>query len=397
MLRISTCLGNSKPRVVFDVEMAIWKTLFSLASGGMDPFDLLQKLSAELPWESIQAAPPEVSYWFNLGKFHPSISIILLTFFVGALPASTPRNLSLQSSAHIQDLDTSPTSPAPDRRPQVSLENASARTPRNISLQSSAHRVDLDTTPTTSERRPQVSFEDSLASVITEALHRPSTVNPAIISALGSSPVNTHSDHRGHDAERLGHDYDMEDEEPELPRPQGMDDGHDYDMEDGEPESPRSQEMDDGPEHVAEEDNEEDMDDGPENSAQEDEEEDMDVKSGVWNDPREDDEDKLSEPDDEMDEPESPNKSPLKQANTSSLIIKRPRKRRRIATDEENESPEEGNNEDDSLSEAEPGTLENPFVDLFVSKWEPRTVKQFVCIFHCSLLVKSHSFRRCLS
>lgn len=115
MLRISTCLGNSKPRVVFDVEMAIWKTLFSLASGGRGPFDLLQKLSAELPWDRIQAAPPEVSHWFNLRKFHPSINIILLTFFVGALPASTPRNLSLQSSAHIQDLATSPTSPALER------------------------------------------------------------------------------------------------------------------------------------------------------------------------------------------------------------------------------------------------------------------------------------------
>jgi hypothetical protein len=70
MLSISTCLGNSKPQVVLDVEMAIWKTLFSLASGMIDPFDLLQQLSADLPWADIEAAPPNISQWFNLGKFH---------------------------------------------------------------------------------------------------------------------------------------------------------------------------------------------------------------------------------------------------------------------------------------------------------------------------------------
>jgi hypothetical protein len=70
MLSISTCLGNLKPQVVLDVEMVIWKSLFSLASGKIDPTDLLQQLSANLPWADIEAAPPHVSHWFNLGKFH---------------------------------------------------------------------------------------------------------------------------------------------------------------------------------------------------------------------------------------------------------------------------------------------------------------------------------------
>jgi hypothetical protein len=70
MLSISTCLGNLKPQVVLDVEMVIWKSLFSLASGKIDPTDLLQQLSADLPWADIEAAPPNVSQWFNLGKFH---------------------------------------------------------------------------------------------------------------------------------------------------------------------------------------------------------------------------------------------------------------------------------------------------------------------------------------
>jgi hypothetical protein len=74
MLSISTCLGNSKPQVVLDVEMAIWKMLFSLASGMMDPFDVLQQLSAQLPWADIDAAPLNVAQWFNLGKFPHTIS-----------------------------------------------------------------------------------------------------------------------------------------------------------------------------------------------------------------------------------------------------------------------------------------------------------------------------------
>lgn len=68
MLSISTCLGNSKPQVIIDIEMAIWRTIFSLASGMDDPFDLLHQLSDALPWDSIHAASSTDSQWFNLGK-----------------------------------------------------------------------------------------------------------------------------------------------------------------------------------------------------------------------------------------------------------------------------------------------------------------------------------------
>src|SRR6266511_103125 len=37
MLSISQSLGNKKPKIILDVEMAIWRTLFSLASGLLDP------------------------------------------------------------------------------------------------------------------------------------------------------------------------------------------------------------------------------------------------------------------------------------------------------------------------------------------------------------------------
>ena len=71
MLNISQSLGNQKPKVLLNVEMAIWRTLFSLASGSLDPLDLLQRLSDQLPWNQIQNALRTDSdrTWFSLGKF----------------------------------------------------------------------------------------------------------------------------------------------------------------------------------------------------------------------------------------------------------------------------------------------------------------------------------------
>lgn len=76
MLNISTCLGNSKPRILLEVERTIWRTLFSLASGLHDPIDLLHQLSEDLPWNSISAASSVHSEWFNLGAF-----VILMLLF----------------------------------------------------------------------------------------------------------------------------------------------------------------------------------------------------------------------------------------------------------------------------------------------------------------------------
>jgi len=70
MMNISRSLGNDKPEALLNVEMAIWKTLLSLASGSLDPLDLLQRLSDELPWERIKSALSTDSNcaWFSLGK-----------------------------------------------------------------------------------------------------------------------------------------------------------------------------------------------------------------------------------------------------------------------------------------------------------------------------------------
>jgi hypothetical protein len=71
MLSLSTSLGNDKPRLVLDVERQIWMALFSLASGTVDPFDVLHQLSEKLPWDRIQACSTDSS-WFDLGMC-PSI------------------------------------------------------------------------------------------------------------------------------------------------------------------------------------------------------------------------------------------------------------------------------------------------------------------------------------
>ena len=55
MLQISQSLGNNKPKILLDVEKAIWRTLFALALGTLDPLNLLQRLSDQLPWNDIEA------------------------------------------------------------------------------------------------------------------------------------------------------------------------------------------------------------------------------------------------------------------------------------------------------------------------------------------------------
>jgi hypothetical protein len=75
MIELSTFLGNSKTPILQEVEKAIWKTLFSLASGTLDSRRLLNQLVDDLPWDQIQRAGSDESErtWFSLGK-----SIVLL-------------------------------------------------------------------------------------------------------------------------------------------------------------------------------------------------------------------------------------------------------------------------------------------------------------------------------
>lgn len=68
MLYISESLGNHKPRILEDVEIAIWKTLFSITSEKLDPLHHLQQLSNSLPWEQIANTMSSERAWFSIGK-----------------------------------------------------------------------------------------------------------------------------------------------------------------------------------------------------------------------------------------------------------------------------------------------------------------------------------------
>lgn len=65
LLAISELLGNRKPASIVAAEMAIWKTLFTLADGLVEPVHLLRELSMEL---GQMRASREDQVWFNLGK-----------------------------------------------------------------------------------------------------------------------------------------------------------------------------------------------------------------------------------------------------------------------------------------------------------------------------------------
>ena len=70
MLHISESLGNRKPRILEDVEIAIWKTLISIATDRMDPIHYLQQLSDSLPWEDLKNSLCSEPAWFSTGRLH---------------------------------------------------------------------------------------------------------------------------------------------------------------------------------------------------------------------------------------------------------------------------------------------------------------------------------------
>ena len=72
MLSITNLLGNVKPKLITQVETAIWSVVFSLAEGSLNPAQLLSHLAERLPWERIISAE-NCEYerrWFNLGKWY---------------------------------------------------------------------------------------------------------------------------------------------------------------------------------------------------------------------------------------------------------------------------------------------------------------------------------------
>jgi len=70
MLLMNQVLGNGKTDLTIEVEKAIWKVVFSLAEGRLDPAQLLHRLCQDLPWEKIIAAKDYAveCHWFDFRK-----------------------------------------------------------------------------------------------------------------------------------------------------------------------------------------------------------------------------------------------------------------------------------------------------------------------------------------
>ena len=70
MLLMNQVLGNRKTDLTIEVEKAIWKVVFSLAKGRLDPAQLLHRLCQDLPWEKIIAAKDSAveCHWFDFRK-----------------------------------------------------------------------------------------------------------------------------------------------------------------------------------------------------------------------------------------------------------------------------------------------------------------------------------------
>lgn len=68
MLSTSETLGNKKPDSIIEVEKAIWRVVFSLAEGRLDPSELLQQLANDLPWSQITEASEDDRGWFTMSK-----------------------------------------------------------------------------------------------------------------------------------------------------------------------------------------------------------------------------------------------------------------------------------------------------------------------------------------
>jgi hypothetical protein len=288
----------------------------------------------------------------------PYNGYILLTFFLGALPASLSlQNHSFQSSAHIEDSNMSPVEP---------------------------------------QKRPQASLETLLASLINQSLGGSSSIPtpPQKDNEVESYGNNHEMENRTDD--EMGHRRDKEAKRSEEMEADGRSDeeagvsGNEAGLSEKDVEH-LAAEMDDRQDEEAERLDEEiersdaepkRSDEEPERSDEEAEQSDEEIKQS-------DEEAELSG---EMDvEPMSQKAPPLKKRKQPSQ--QRPRKRRRVSKkveEEEDDLLEDESPEDTPISHLKAGTHVNPIdVDLFVSKWEPMTPTEVVSVFHMSFSVSS--------
>ena len=301
----------------------------------------------------------------------PYNGYILLTFFLGALPASLPlQNLSLQSSARIEDSDTSPVEP---------------------------------------QKRPQASLETSLASLINQSLGGSSSIpTPPQKDNEVDSYVNDHEMENRTD-EEMGHRRDKGAKQSEEMEVDGRSDeeagvsGNEAGLSEMDIEQ-LAAEINDRQDEEAERLDEEieRLDEEIERSDEEIERSDEEIERSDGEPEQSDKEanqsdeeavlsDEEAELSGEMDVEPMSQKAPLKKRKQPSQ--QRPRKRRRVSKkveEEEEDDLEDESPEDTPISHLKAGTSVNPIdVDLFVSKWEPVTPTEVVSVFHMSFSVSS--------
>jgi hypothetical protein len=78
MLSTSEFLGNRKPDTLVAVEKAIWRVVFALADGRLNPTALLKKLADDLPWGEISKLTSEDRCWFRICKPYHKMNFIII-------------------------------------------------------------------------------------------------------------------------------------------------------------------------------------------------------------------------------------------------------------------------------------------------------------------------------
>jgi hypothetical protein len=355
MLSISTCLGNSKPQVLVDVEIAIWKSLLSLASGMNEPFDVLRQLSDDLPWDNIHGLSSMDSGWFDLSLLQPSLLQPSL------LQPSLLQPSLLQPSAQIEALATSPS-------PAKLITSSPPSTVDPSPLSSAVAPPILQGSPLTAD-------QDQLMTDGTKSAFLQHKTGSMVPSVGKEDKVNGEAS--GREKQRSGVAGHKDYRDP--PRDIEMD-GSDHEMDTGKAtklgadssaKRPRKRIRIDSDEE-AESDHEMDTD--------------KTKKPGAGNS--------------SLKKPGAKNPPSLKHSSA-----KHPRKHTRSKNygheGDSSSNSDEGDSssnsdEGDSSSKSNSGTRVNPInVDLYVSRWEPATVKkEFVSIFHSSFSMGSHSFGR---
>jgi len=78
MLAINARLGNQKPAPLVAIENAIWKVVFTLADGCLNPTQLLKHLANDFPWSAIAKLSSDESGWFRISKRDNDFSLNII-------------------------------------------------------------------------------------------------------------------------------------------------------------------------------------------------------------------------------------------------------------------------------------------------------------------------------